>query len=160
MRIGEAAAAVGVTPRALRYYEQRGLLAARRGPSGHREYGQEDIRLLLTLRHLMDSGLTISDVQSLAGLLAGPALGDDDPGGGTAPRRCGGPDPERGPDPGAAAAWEGGVHESFVSVTLRRLAGLDQRIERLTEIRDRLAHSLDQCSARRSEGRAPGDEGS
>ncbi|MEK8171174.1 MerR family transcriptional regulator [Streptomyces sp. M19] len=38
MRIGDAAAAVGMTTRALRYYEQRGLLTARRTASGQRDY--------------------------------------------------------------------------------------------------------------------------
>lgn len=43
MRIGDAAAAAGMTPRALRYYEQQGLVTARRTPSGHRVYDAEDI---------------------------------------------------------------------------------------------------------------------
>ncbi|MFJ9617472.1 MerR family DNA-binding transcriptional regulator [Streptomyces noursei] len=36
MRIGDAAVAAGLTPRALRSYEQQGLVTARRTPSGHR----------------------------------------------------------------------------------------------------------------------------
>lgn len=65
MRIGEAAAAAGLTPRALRYYEQRGLIAARRTPSGHREYDEADVRWLRIVRELLAAGLTIADVQAL-----------------------------------------------------------------------------------------------
>jgi len=38
MRIGELAATTGVSVRALRYYEEQGLLAAERTPSGQRVY--------------------------------------------------------------------------------------------------------------------------
>jgi MerR family copper efflux transcriptional regulator len=55
MRIGDAAAAVGVTTRTLRYYEQRGLVTARRTVSGQREYGAEDVRRLHAVRELLDS---------------------------------------------------------------------------------------------------------
>src|SRR3954463_8843424 len=41
MRIGELAQRTGTTPRALRYYEQQGLLAPERGESGYRDYGDD-----------------------------------------------------------------------------------------------------------------------
>ncbi|WSS11706.1 MerR family transcriptional regulator [Streptomyces sp. NBC_01186] len=73
MRIGDAAAAVGVTPRALRYYEQRGLLTPQRAPSGHREYGSGELSRLRVVRGLLAAGLTIEDV---ADILRGfPAAG-------------------------------------------------------------------------------------
>ncbi|WP_415852623.1 MerR family transcriptional regulator, partial [Streptomyces albus] len=50
MRIGDAAALVGVTPRALRYYEQRGLLRVRRNAVGHREYDEAELRRLRVVR--------------------------------------------------------------------------------------------------------------
>lgn len=69
MRIGDAAAAAGMTPRALRYYEQQGLVTARRTPSGHRVYDEEDIRRLRAVRELRDAGLTVGDVRAFAHLL-------------------------------------------------------------------------------------------
>ncbi|NED84009.1 MerR family DNA-binding transcriptional regulator, partial [Streptomyces sp. SID11233] len=45
MRIGELAQRAGTTARALRYYEARGLLAARRDAHGHRVYGAADLGL-------------------------------------------------------------------------------------------------------------------
>ncbi|PPK71110.1 MerR family transcriptional regulator [Actinokineospora auranticolor] len=77
MRIGDAAAAAGLTPRALRYYEQRGLVAARRTPSGQREYDEADLRRLGAIRELLAAGLTIADVEALVRLI------DD------GPRECG-----------------------------------------------------------------------
>ncbi|MEV0388155.1 MerR family transcriptional regulator [Nonomuraea sp. NPDC050643] len=121
MRIGEAAAAAGLTPRALRYYEQRGLLVARRTTSGHREYGHDDVCRLRTVRDLLGTGLTIGDVKAFAHVLdmkfapdgEGSGIVTDDPGG------C--PPAE---------------------VAIRRLADLDERIGRLTDVRDRLADAL------------------
>ncbi len=44
MRIGELAAELGVNPRTLRFYEQRGILApARRTPNGYREFDARDL---------------------------------------------------------------------------------------------------------------------
>ncbi|MEU6712256.1 MerR family transcriptional regulator [Nonomuraea sp. NPDC046802] len=122
MRIGEAATAAGLTPRALRYYEQRGLLAARRTPSGHREYSHDDVYRLRTVRELLDTGLTIGDVQAFIRILdmksspdgAGSGIVTDD-------------DPSNCPP---------------AKVAIRRLTDLDERIERLTELRDRLADAL------------------
>ena len=119
MRIGDAAAAVGVTTRTLRYYEQRGLLTARRTSSGQREYEEEDVRRLRAVCELLDSGLTIGDVRLLVDIL--DAL------------------PERPPVPPPLA-------DTCVvpQVAIRRLAELDAHIRRLTELRDRLAGQLDE----------------
>ena len=49
MRIGEVARQAGVSTRALRYYEEQGLLASERTPSGQREYAAsavERVRLV------------------------------------------------------------------------------------------------------------------
>lgn len=84
MRIGDAAAAVGLTPRALRYC----LFTARRSRVGHREYGAEDLDRLRAVRELLDAGLTIRDVESLVPVLDGrpPEVGPatDDGGAGAA----------------------------------------------------------------------------
>ena len=63
MRIGDAAAAAGTTPRALRFYEQRGLLPpAPRTMTGQREYGPRDVALVRIIRELLSLGLTVEDV--------------------------------------------------------------------------------------------------
>jgi DNA-binding transcriptional MerR regulator len=51
MRIGDAAAAAGTTPRALRFYEANGLLPPpRRTRAGQRAYGPGDVARLTALR--------------------------------------------------------------------------------------------------------------
>ncbi len=45
MLIGELAGSLGVTPKTLRLYEQRGLLAApARAQNGYRVYGEDAVR--------------------------------------------------------------------------------------------------------------------
>ena len=47
VRIGEAAAAAGMTTKALRFYEQHGLLPpVHRGPNGYRDYPPEALARL------------------------------------------------------------------------------------------------------------------
>jgi MerR family copper efflux transcriptional regulator len=118
MRIGEAAAAAGTTPRALRFYEQRGLLPPPpRTGSGQREYGTAEIALVRVIRELLSLGLTVEDLRGRAHRLH---LLATDP-----PARCGGPtDP-----PGGA----------FTEVVRHRLAVLDTEINRLTRLRTSLA---------------------
>lgn len=116
MRIGDAAAAAGTTPRALRFYEERGLLPSPpRTAAGQREYGPDDVARVRVIRGLLALGLTVDD---LCGITDRITLLVDDPG-----RRCEGGDPD---SPGS-----GVVH--------RRLAALDAEIDRLTRLRTRLA---------------------
>ncbi|MBH1933644.1 MerR family transcriptional regulator [Streptomyces sp. AV19] len=65
MRIGELSRRSGVTPRALRYYEEQGLLRPERRPSGYREYSERDVRTVRDVRTLLAAGLgtaTIAEV--------------------------------------------------------------------------------------------------
>ncbi|MFF7991466.1 MerR family transcriptional regulator [Kitasatospora xanthocidica] len=57
MRIGELARRTGTTPRALRYYEEQGLLTPERRPSGYREYGERDLDAVHGIRTLLAAGL-------------------------------------------------------------------------------------------------------
>ncbi|URM97614.1 MerR family transcriptional regulator [Actinomadura madurae] len=67
MRISDAAAAAGTTPRALRLYEQRGLLPPpSRTPSGQRRYAAADVARVLTIRRMLSLGLTIEDLRACA----------------------------------------------------------------------------------------------
>ncbi len=70
--IGELAGATGSTVRALRHYDEIGLLrASERTAYGHRRYTAADVRRLYRLRALRGLGLSLEEI---AGVLA-----DDDP---------------------------------------------------------------------------------
>ncbi len=80
MRIGELAARAGTTARALRYYEARGLLSARRDEKGYREYGEGDLRLLEQIRTLQDFGFELEETRPFVECLrAGHPEGDSCP---------------------------------------------------------------------------------
>jgi DNA-binding transcriptional MerR regulator len=80
MRIGELAARAGTTTRALRYYESRGLLPARRDELGHRAYDERDLRLLQQIRTLQDFGFDLEETRPFVECLrAGHPEGDSCP---------------------------------------------------------------------------------
>jgi DNA-binding transcriptional MerR regulator len=64
MRIGELAAMVGLSTRAIRHYHHWGVLPepARR-PNGYREYGLRDVILLARVRRLTEIGLSLDEVR-------------------------------------------------------------------------------------------------
>ncbi|WP_439674001.1 MerR family transcriptional regulator [Embleya sp. MST-111070] len=66
MRIGELAALVGITPRAVRHYHHLGLLPepARRA-NGYREYGLREAVLLARIRRLTELGLGLDEVRDV-----------------------------------------------------------------------------------------------
>ncbi|MET8143507.1 MerR family transcriptional regulator [Sphaerisporangium sp. NPDC005288] len=77
MRIGELARRAGVSTRALRYYEQQGLLAARRATNGYREYDESDLKLVTEIRSLLTVGFTLEDARPFVECLrAGNRSGD------------------------------------------------------------------------------------
>ncbi|RKE16969.1 MerR family transcriptional regulator [Streptomyces sp. TLI_171] len=63
MRIGELAAATGASPRALRHYEQAGLIRSERAANGYRGYDARTVVRVRNIRHLLAAGLTLDDVQ-------------------------------------------------------------------------------------------------
>jgi DNA-binding transcriptional MerR regulator len=80
MRIGELAERAGTTTRALRYYESRGLLPARRAVNGYRTYDEEDLRLLQQIRTLQDFGFDLEETRPFVDCLrAGHPAGDSCP---------------------------------------------------------------------------------
>ncbi|MFD7019595.1 MerR family transcriptional regulator [Streptomyces sp. NPDC006692] len=80
MRIGELAARAGTTTRTLRYYESRGLLAARRTDNGYRTYDEDDLRLLQQIRTLQDFGFELEETRPFVECLrAGHPAGDTCP---------------------------------------------------------------------------------
>ncbi|MCA2214993.1 MerR family transcriptional regulator [Jidongwangia harbinensis] len=65
MRIGEVAAAAGVSPRALRYYEEQGLLASDRSASGQRHYRPDAVDRVKWIQALFAAGLNSRAVTGL-----------------------------------------------------------------------------------------------
>jgi DNA-binding transcriptional MerR regulator len=65
-RIGDVAAATGLTPRAIRYYEQLGLLKPAAHVTGaNRRYDEEDLERLRLIKRLREVvGLSLADVQT------------------------------------------------------------------------------------------------
>ncbi|MEU1038002.1 MerR family transcriptional regulator [Streptomyces sp. NPDC005907] len=65
IRIGEVARGAGVSVRAVRYYEQQGLLIAERSPSGQRLYRQDAISLVRFFQQMFAAGLTSRRITEL-----------------------------------------------------------------------------------------------
>lgn len=63
MRIGELAAASGLSREALRFYERSGLLRARRRPNGYRDYPAETLPLLKLMRQAQALGFTLAEIR-------------------------------------------------------------------------------------------------
>lgn len=63
MRIGELGRRAGVSPRALRHYEQMGLLRARRRANGYREYDEADLAVVAEIRSLAGLGLALEETR-------------------------------------------------------------------------------------------------
>ncbi|GAA2360681.1 MerR family transcriptional regulator [Dactylosporangium salmoneum] len=63
MRIGALAEATGTTARALRHYEQAGLISSERGSNGYRSYDERAAVRVRNIRHLLAAGLTLDDVR-------------------------------------------------------------------------------------------------
>ncbi|MFD6529267.1 MerR family transcriptional regulator [Streptomyces sp. NPDC060184] len=57
MRIGELARAAGISTRALRYYEEQGLLPAERRANGYREYDEQAVLQVAFIQDLFRAGL-------------------------------------------------------------------------------------------------------
>jgi DNA-binding transcriptional MerR regulator len=57
MRIGELSRRTGVSQRALRYYEERELLAPARLPGGYRDYDERAVAAVARIQVLLSAGL-------------------------------------------------------------------------------------------------------
>ncbi|MFF7802905.1 MerR family transcriptional regulator [Streptomyces olivaceus] len=64
VKIGDAAAFAGTTPRAIRHYHEIGLLPEpERGGDDRRRYGYEDMVRLLWIRKMADAGIALDDIR-------------------------------------------------------------------------------------------------
>ncbi|MEU3060486.1 MerR family transcriptional regulator [Streptomyces subrutilus] len=65
VKIGDAAAFAGTTPRAIRHYHQIGLLPEpERGGDGRRRYGHDDMIRLLWIRKMAAAGISLDDMRA------------------------------------------------------------------------------------------------
>jgi DNA-binding transcriptional MerR regulator len=71
LTIAEAAAATGLSPHTLRYYERDGLLldAVERASSGHRRYTERDLGWIHLLTRLRATGMPIREIREYAELV-------------------------------------------------------------------------------------------
>ncbi len=77
MQISELATATGTTPRALRFYEQAGLLMAARDDRGYREYDDSDLAVVQQIRSLAAVGFSLEETRPFVDCLrAGNSCGD------------------------------------------------------------------------------------
>ena len=74
MRIGEVARRSGVSVRALRYYEEQGLLTPARLPSGYRVYSDADVDTVRRIRTLLAAGLSTTTIARIL-----PCVRDEGP---------------------------------------------------------------------------------
>ncbi|OPG14302.1 MerR family transcriptional regulator [Microbispora sp. GKU 823] len=74
MRIGEMVRRTGVSERLLRYYEEQGLLAPARLPSGYRVYSDADVDTVRRIRTLLAAGLSTTTIAQVL-----PCVRDDGP---------------------------------------------------------------------------------
>lgn len=66
MRIGELAARVGLTVKALRFYESAGVLPApARQPSGYRDYDEDALARLRFVKAAQAAGLTLAEIRQV-----------------------------------------------------------------------------------------------
>jgi MerR family mercuric resistance operon transcriptional regulator len=66
LRSGQVAAAAGVNPQTLRYYERRGLLdEPDRSPGGHRLYPPEAVTVLRVIKAAQRLGFSLEEVSDL-----------------------------------------------------------------------------------------------
>ncbi len=79
MQIGTLSERTGLSRDSLRFYEKRGLLQARRGANGYRDYPEEAVQWLGYVRTAQQLGFTLAEIAADLPLLAqgqdaGPAL--------------------------------------------------------------------------------------
>lgn len=65
MRIGELSNATGVSTRALRYYEEQGLLPTRRASNGYRDYDPDSADIVAFIQDLFRAGLSSAVIREI-----------------------------------------------------------------------------------------------
>ncbi|HEY4045823.1 MAG TPA: MerR family transcriptional regulator [Acidobacteriaceae bacterium] len=65
MRIGQLATTAGVSVRALRHYEAKGLIGSVRRVNGYRDYGQSAVKAVKQIRLLISCGFSTRQIYGL-----------------------------------------------------------------------------------------------
>ena len=66
MKINEVEARVGITKKNIRFYEQEGLLnPSRNRENGYRDYGQQEVDMLMRIKLLRKLGLPLEEIRRL-----------------------------------------------------------------------------------------------
>ncbi len=135
LRIHEAAAEVGLTPRSVRYYEELGLLTpAARSEGDYRLYDETDLERLRFIKGLRDdAGFSLAEVARLL-------------------------EDEEARERGHAAYHATSDPAERARILRDRLVRYDQQIEMLRTKIDRLAIMVDEAEARRARTAALIDE--
>lgn len=68
VRIGEAAAAAGMTTKTLRFYEDSGLLPVQRSSNGYRDYTEDSVARLEFIRRGRTAGLALTQIREILSL--------------------------------------------------------------------------------------------
>lgn len=74
MWIGELAGRAGVSVRALRYYEEKGLLRPERTPSGYRVFSDSDVQTVRHIQTLLTAGLGLDLIREILSCMHGESL--------------------------------------------------------------------------------------
>lgn len=63
MKINELAQRTGVSRRALRYYEEKGLLVAEREENGYRSYAERDVAFVRQVQNYLRMGMSLEHIK-------------------------------------------------------------------------------------------------
>lgn len=75
MTVGQVASASGLTPKAVRLYERRGLLAPiERSHAGYRQFTDDDLARLVFIRQAQSLGLHLDDIAAVIAAASGDDL--------------------------------------------------------------------------------------
>lgn len=125
--IGEICAALGLSPRTVRYYEELGLLpGVRRRSGGRRVYGPDEVQRLRFIQRLKALGLSLAEIRELNAVHA---------------------------IAGGTEAMLGRLDELLG----RRLADLDARIRELEALREEIGRYRERVGRRRRQLASSGD---
>ena len=65
MRLNEVIKEVGMTKRAVKYYEEKGLLSIKKDKNGYRDYTIEDVEALKKISIYRKLGISVNDIKKL-----------------------------------------------------------------------------------------------
>ena len=65
MTINDISKELGLTKRAIKFYEEKGLLSVPKDENGYRNYSREHIRILKTISVYRKLGIGITDIQRI-----------------------------------------------------------------------------------------------